>query len=128
MPADAGLDAARRWIVGDDARRAGLLSVDLVVSPIGSDAVWGEVGLARVDRKRRAALLGYWVAPEARRRGVAAEAVGLVTDWALGPGGLEVLIARVEQANVASVRVLEVNGYDLLARPAGGIAHYLRRR
>ena len=127
VPADAGIDAARRWIAGDDARRARLLSVDLVVSPIDDAAVWGEVGLARVDRTRRAALLGYWVAPGARRRGVAVEAVGLVTDWALGVGGLAVIVARVEVANTASVRVLEATGYELLNPPTGGVAHYVRR-
>ena len=65
----------------------------------------------RIDRETRTAELGYVVAPAARGRGVATEALRLLTDWAfteLGALRLELLIAV---DNPASKRVAERCGY-----------------
>jgi RimJ/RimL family protein N-acetyltransferase len=73
------------------------------------------LGLAlapRIDRETRTAELGYVVSPTARGRGVATEALRLLTDWsfsALGALRLELLI-NVE--NEASKRVAERCGYQ----------------
>jgi [ribosomal protein S5]-alanine N-acetyltransferase len=54
--------------------------------------------------------LGYWTVPNARNRGLARRAAGLMTEWGLG------LFARVEAwvepDNIGSQRVLEANGFE----------------
>src|SRR5262249_44059261 len=55
--------------------------------------------------------IGYWVLPEARGRGVAARAVGLVTRWALEDLGLSRIEAYVPVGNEASLRTIERGGY-----------------
>jgi len=46
-------------------------------------------------------------------RGIATEAITLVTDWAFGAHGLLRLFAQPYAANLASRRVLEKAGYEL---------------
>ena len=60
--------------------------------------------------------IGYWVVPEARKRGYATGAVGLLTTWGLGAGGLERVEAWVEPGNDASVRVLSRCGFGYEGR------------
>ncbi|MEZ5144325.1 MAG: GNAT family N-acetyltransferase [Acidimicrobiales bacterium] len=55
--------------------------------------------------------VGYWVAPWARRRGVAGRALTLVRDWALHDLGKQVLTLQVYEGNEASVRVAEAAGF-----------------
>ncbi len=74
----------------------------------------GEVlGLAvapRIDRGTATAELGYVVAPQARGRGIATAALGLLTEWAFGEGAqrLELMISPL---NAPSQRVAERCGY-----------------
>jgi RimJ/RimL family protein N-acetyltransferase len=65
----------------------------------------------RIDREAQTMELGYLVAPEARGRGVATEALRLLTEWAfssLDAMRIELLIAV---DNPASKRVAERCGY-----------------
>jgi RimJ/RimL family protein N-acetyltransferase len=58
--------------------------------------------------------IGYWLAAEARGRGVATRAVRLLTDWGhaeLGLDGIEILVHR---DNAPSMRVPERAGYERL--------------
>jgi RimJ/RimL family protein N-acetyltransferase len=119
-PRDRSPSAARRWIEGVDERRRAGSALDLVIvgaSPGDGtdggtdDAVWGEVGLSQFDATRRAAAVGWWVAAEHRGKGVATEAVTLFTRWALEPGRLRALFARIGADNPASVRVATAAGY-----------------
>jgi RimJ/RimL family protein N-acetyltransferase len=119
VPADVSPDTARRWIVGESDRRLRGLALDLVISPIDGDPVWGEVGLRRFDMVVRRAEVGWWLAPHARRRGMAAVAVDLLTTWALGPPlGLRQVWARIDGANLASARVAEHAGFRRLGAAA----------
>lgn len=55
--------------------------------------------------------VGYWLLAPARGRGYAVRAVRLLSDWALGPCGLERVEAWVEPDNQASVAVLTRAGF-----------------
>jgi RimJ/RimL family protein N-acetyltransferase len=55
--------------------------------------------------------LGYIIAPAARGRGVATEALRLVTDWGFTERGLLRLELLISVDNVASIRVAERCGY-----------------
>jgi RimJ/RimL family protein N-acetyltransferase len=49
----------------------------------------GGIGLYRLDLRHRRAEVGFWLTPQARRRGVAGRAVRLLTSWAFAGLGLD---------------------------------------
>jgi [ribosomal protein S5]-alanine N-acetyltransferase len=121
VPSDHSRGAARRWIAGEPERRLRGLALDLVISPFDGDVVWGEVGLRGFDVAVRRAEIGWWLAPEARGRGVAAAAVDLAATWALAqPLRLRQVWGRLAPDNVASSRVAAAAGFRLLGRAGGG--------
>ena len=74
----------------------------------------GGVGLEPMsDVNRRSAEIGYWLGAAYWGRGIATEAVTLVTDWAFRAHGLLRLFAQPFARNQASRRVLEKAGYQL---------------
>jgi RimJ/RimL family protein N-acetyltransferase len=101
VPSDPSPGAARRWIAGEPERRLrGVRGFDVAV---------------------RRAEIGWWLAPEARGRGVGAAAVDLAATWALGePLRLRQVWARLAPDNVASSRVAAAAGFRLLGRAGGG--------
>lgn len=72
------------------------------------------LGLAlapRIEREARTAELGYVVAPAARGRGVATEALRRLTEWAFAELGLLRLELLISVEHGASKRVAERCGY-----------------
>lgn len=72
------------------------------------------LGLAlapRIEREAQTAELGYIVAPSARGRGVATEALRLLTHWAFEELDMLRLELLIGSANEPSRRVAERNGY-----------------
>jgi RimJ/RimL family protein N-acetyltransferase len=69
----------------------------------------GCVGYQLLNHSR--ATFGYWVAREARGRGVASRALRLLSRWALREHGLARVQLLVEPDNVASIRVAENAGF-----------------
>jgi RimJ/RimL family protein N-acetyltransferase len=65
----------------------------------------------KIDRASRTAELGYVVAPAARGRGVAAEALRLLTEWAFSELGMERLELLISVENERSKRVASRCGY-----------------
>jgi RimJ/RimL family protein N-acetyltransferase len=55
--------------------------------------------------------IGYWVAPDARGRGVATRAVTLLRDWAHDELGLDRMAMQIHPDNVVSCRVAEKAGF-----------------
>lgn len=87
------------------------VSAPFAVTDLTGRRLYGACGLHHVDHDRRAAEVGYWVAPAARGRGIARAALVLITDWALHSVGLRRVYATVEQRNTASVAVAVAAGY-----------------
>jgi RimJ/RimL family protein N-acetyltransferase len=111
VPADASVVAARRWIQGEERRRAQGVAMDLVVTELGSPRrIHGEVGLAVVDAERRWAELGYWLMSESRGAGRASAAVRLFADWVMRELPVARLIARTQPDNERAGRVAEAAG------------------
>ena len=103
VPPDPSLVAARRWIASNPRLREQGLSLDLVISdPHGR--VLGEVGLSG-RAPDGTTEIGFWVAPEHRRQGVASRALRLVSTWAL-QNGTRCLTASVDPENLGSMRAL----------------------
>lgn len=74
----------------------------------------GAVGLELMtDVNRQSAEIGYWLGADYWGRGIATEAVTLVTVWAFGAHSLLRIFAQPFADNRASRRVLEKAGYAL---------------
>lgn len=76
----------------------------------------GAIGLHfKDDIYRYCGEIGYWIGPNFMRRGIATSAVGLIVSFAFNDFNLLRLYAEVFEGNIASVRVLEKNGFSLEA-------------
>jgi RimJ/RimL family protein N-acetyltransferase len=76
-----------------------------------SGALLGSVSLHRLDSEQADAEAGYWTAPWARRRGVAAAALALATGYAFGRIGLHRVYLYHAVENAASCVVAERAGF-----------------
>jgi ribosomal-protein-alanine N-acetyltransferase len=110
VPSPYGEREAGDFIVEQRRRREAGTELSLLVVDPGSDALLGSVG-ARVDRENARAEIGYWVAREARGRGVASRAVVLLGTWLFQSLQLARLQIHTETENLASQRVAERAGF-----------------
>jgi RimJ/RimL family protein N-acetyltransferase len=102
---------AREWLASlEPARRAGR-SLELAIVDASSGAPLGAVALSNVDLGHRRSGMGWWLAPAARGRGAATEAVRLLAGWALDALAIERLEAMIHPGNAASQRVAERCGF-----------------
>jgi RimJ/RimL family protein N-acetyltransferase len=83
----------------------GWLAVD------GDDRVLASISVMQIDRRAATGEIGYWVAPEARGRGVATRAVQLVRDWATAGLGLTTIEIEVHEDNLGSQAVARAAGF-----------------
>lgn len=124
VPAGYDEAAAREFLRASEQRWASGESYDAAVVDAADDArVLGSIALIVFDATREQCEIGYFIAPDARRRGVAVRAVRLLSAW--GFAQLPPL-RRIElipfAGNDASVRVAERAGYRLegeIASPRG---------
>lgn len=82
-----------------------------------SGRVLGNVVLKGWQAGRDAAEVGYWTAATERNRGIASQAVTILTTWAFetfGAQGLERIDLLHEQDNLASCRVAQKSGYAFI--------------
>ncbi len=110
MPVPYRLADALGWLAGSELEldagvSIGWLAVD------GEDRLLASVGLMGIDRASGSGEIGYWVAREARGRGVATRATRLVRDWAARELGLTTLEIVVHEDNPASARVARSAGF-----------------
>jgi len=75
------------------------------------DRLLGTLGVMEIDRDAGTAEIGYWVAREARGRGVARRAVALAYEWAVGKLGLTTVEIVVHEDNTPSCRVARAAGF-----------------
>ncbi|MFG3285360.1 GNAT family N-acetyltransferase [Streptomyces sp. NPDC048111] len=94
---------ARGWARGEVATYC--------VTDEADGTVLGHVGLNSLDWNLRCARVGYWTLPEARGRGIAGHALGLVTRWAFDAVGLHRVELGHAVGHTASCRVAERGGY-----------------
>lgn len=118
---------AVEWITQSaaDPRSADFLATD------ADDRLLGSFAVMEIDRKRDYGEIGYWVAAEARGRGVATRAVLLLRDWAAAALGLSELEILADPENLGSRRVAERAGFTEIGerranpREASGEAKYV---
>ncbi|MET0726686.1 MAG: GNAT family N-acetyltransferase [Acidimicrobiales bacterium] len=117
VPRTPTLATARRWIAGEEHRRARGLSLDLVVDVDG--ALAGEVGLVAVSGRSDAVDLGWWTAADRRGRGTAQTAAHLLAGWAVEELCIDLVLARCAEDNPASGAVARAAGFALVAAADG---------
>jgi ribosomal-protein-alanine N-acetyltransferase len=93
----------------EEERAAGHMLI-LTIADAADDRYLGAIVL--FARDIGIAELAYVLAPEARGRGLAAQAVRLLGDWAFAELGLRRLQLRIEPANDASHAVARRAGYE----------------
>lgn len=71
----------------------------------------GSLGVHWIEPEQGVAEVGYWVAPEARGRGVCTAAVKLAASWVFEREGMERLQLRADERNLGSTRVAEKAGF-----------------
>jgi RimJ/RimL family protein N-acetyltransferase len=113
---------ARDFISGTAADLATGRELALAVVD-GDDRLLGALGLSNFDWPDLKAEIGYWVAAEARRRGVGARATRLLAVWALTSLGLERVELLANPRNEASLRLAERAGFTR----EGTLRRYRRR-
>jgi RimJ/RimL family protein N-acetyltransferase len=80
----------------------------------------GYLGVLAVEERMGAIELGYWVAPEARGRGVAKAALRLAVDWAIRSLAPDRVELGMLAGNEASRRVAETTGFTFeRTQPSG---------
>jgi ribosomal-protein-alanine N-acetyltransferase len=73
--------------------------------------------------------VGYSIMPDYQRLGLASEAVATLVAWAFSHPEVQIVTAETVPTLVASIRVLEKNGFKLLSEPPEeGVVRYARKR
>ncbi len=101
---------ALAWVAGAELELDAGLSIGWLAVDAEDDLLAG-VSVMQIDRERSIGEIGYWVAREARGRGVATRAVRLVCEWAARELGLTTLEIVVHADNAPSLRVARAAGF-----------------
>jgi len=111
VPAPYSEADARAWFASQEpARRAGL-RLELAITNATTDGLLGSIALSSLERVHGRGMVSFWVAPDARGQGVAAQALALLAGWAFGSLGLARLELFIEPDNAASLRAAERCGF-----------------
>ena len=75
--------------------------------------LYGVIGLVvQKDVYKKSAEIGYWIGEQYWGKGVATKAVELISEYGFDKLGLIRIYAGVFEYNIASMRVLEKNGFE----------------
>jgi RimJ/RimL family protein N-acetyltransferase len=100
-------------------KSANFLAVD------ADDRLLGSFSVMELDREPGFGEIGYWVAAEARGRGIATRGVRLLADWCRDELGLTRIEVLPHKDNLPSRRVAEKAGFtdtgELVGSPRGGV-------
>jgi RimJ/RimL family protein N-acetyltransferase len=109
VPASYSEADADAWLAGQGDGMASGHALPLAIVSSGTGELLGAIEV----RQRGDAVgeMGYWVAPWARRRGVASAALTLLSGWSIGQLGLKRLQIDADVRNQASQSVALAAGY-----------------
>ena len=114
----SGAELGRQMELAEHEREAGVRVRFTVVEP-GSDRCRGRISVHSIDWESGRAELGMWLAPQARGRGLAPDALRLAAGWLFEECGLERVELLTEPDNEPMLRA---------ARAAGFVEQGMRRR
>jgi RimJ/RimL family protein N-acetyltransferase len=102
---------AEEFIAAGELEAAAGTAASLLAVDARDGQVLGSFSLMELDRAPGFGEIGYWVAAEARGRGVATRAVRLLADWARSELGLTRIEVLPHRDNAPSRRVAEKAGF-----------------
>jgi RimJ/RimL family protein N-acetyltransferase len=111
VPDNYGERDAREWAAESARQQRAGEGLHLLIVDAEDNRLLGSIGLHRIDREERRCELGYWLAREARGRGVMTGAVRLLSAWVFEALPVERIEITVDPANAASRVVAERAGY-----------------
>jgi [ribosomal protein S5]-alanine N-acetyltransferase len=114
MP-DPHEDAALAWITQQPQQRRNGLSIHFALRD-RQGRILGNTGFVGFEWSHRRAEVGYWVLPQFRRRGIASQALDLVTGWAFDRLPVDRIDLFIDPGNQASKLVAQQRGYAHEAR------------
>lgn len=91
----------------DEGKR--FFAIDFLIFFNGSPA--GIIGLSDIDYTDRKCHVGYWIGKKYWGKGIASEALSMITDFAHGEISMHRIYTGVLEFNSASMKVLLKNGY-----------------
>ena len=106
-------DFAEIWWSRLEAGRSNHARESFAVIDEADGRALGIAGAPKIDHEARTAELGYLIAPSARGRGVATQALALLTEWGLGELAALRLELLISDQNHASREVAIRCGYHL---------------
>ena len=116
-------ELAAEWVDGDAQRFDAGTDVTLAITSVDDDGLLGSIGLHRIGAPPEPGSslfpdeLGYWLARDARGRGVCTRAARLLLAWGFDTLGIERVESSTVVGNDASQRVLRRLGF----RPQGRV-------
>jgi RimJ/RimL family protein N-acetyltransferase len=102
---------ALEWFDHQDRRRGEGDALELLIVEDETDALLGSIGFVKLDHEERIGSLGYWLARDARGRGVATRALRLISSWAFDALPVDRISIVIQQGNEPSRRLAERAGY-----------------
>lgn len=113
LPADADPDEALAWVRRQQGRHAEGVGFSFAVIDVASREAVGSAGLWLRELAAGRASVGYAMAPSARGRGLACDALVALTGFAWSIPELFRVVAYIEPWNAASMKTAEGAGYEL---------------
>ena len=123
VPHDYTERHAREFIAGTASDMAAGRELPLAIVEAPRGGLLGAIGISNIDWADGKAEIGYWIAREARRRGVGARATRLLSEWALTHLGLGRLELLAHPENEGSQRLAKRAGFTR----EGTLRRYRRR-
>lgn len=111
VPSDPTPEAIEAYLIRQEQRPVQGWGYSLAVANLETDEAVGQLSLALRNLDLGRASVGYWIAPQHRRRGYAAAALDTIAEWAFGFEQLRRLELYVEPWNEGSWRTAEVCGF-----------------
>jgi ribosomal-protein-alanine N-acetyltransferase len=112
VPTSAAEDEVAAYIRRQWERLASGIGYSFAVADAATDEAVGQIGLWTRDLAQGRASIGYWVAPQFRRRGFATCGLQTISRWALSLDEIERVELYVEPWNEASWRAAEAAGFE----------------
>lgn len=112
LPPHATREQAQDWVERNRERWATGKGFSFAIADAGSGRGLGQIGLWLDELHHGRASAGYFVAPSARGRGLAAEALIALSTFAWTIPGLYRMQLLIEPWNTASLRTAEHAGYE----------------
>jgi RimJ/RimL family protein N-acetyltransferase len=111
-------DGVRAEIVEMNGRAPGAPGgwIQFSVEDRETNELVGDIGLSLADGEPGVIKIGYTMSPSFQGRGYATEAVGALIDYAFDTLGADIARAYASAENIASIRVAEKVGMQLMER------------